>query len=52
MFFLLETKEKELLLIDEDPHRLQTILPPNDLSETKVVHPQLRQIFFGFIYKF
>ena len=35
-------KSIELLFLKEyDPHLLQTILPPNDLSEMKLVHPQL-----------
>ena len=36
---------------NDDPHLRQTILPPKDLSETKVELPQLRQNLFEFIKK-
>ena len=36
-------------LNEDEPHLEQTILPPNDRSETKEELPQLRQILFTLI---
>ena len=44
--FLFLEKEKPLYLIEEDPHLLQTILPPRDLSDIKLLQPHLKHIFF------
>ena len=38
-----------VFLNEDEPHLEQTILPPNDRSETKEELPQLRQILFKFI---
>ena len=35
---------KDLFLNEEEPHLKQTILPPNDLSETRSELPQFKQI--------
>ena len=51
IIFLLFIWEKVFLPYDDDPHLRQTILPPKDLSETKVELPQLRQYLFEFIFK-
>ena len=45
--FLLD--KKETFLNVAEPHLIQTILPPKDLSETKDALPQLRQTLFVFI---
>ena len=42
-------REKDLFLNEEEPHLKQTILPPNDLSETKSVLPQFKQILLELI---
>ena len=42
-------REKDLFLNEEEPHLKQTILPPNDLSETSSELPQFKQIFLEFI---
>ena len=41
--------EKELFLNAEEPHLKQTILPPNDLSETRSELPQFIQILLELI---
>ena len=51
IIFLLFICEKVFLPYDDEPHLRQTILPPKDLSETKVELPQLRQNLFEFIFK-
>ncbi len=38
-----------VFLNEDEPHLEQTILPPNDRSETIEELPQLRQILFTFI---
>ena len=43
-------REKELLLNEEEPHLKQTILPPNDLSETRSELPQFKQILLELIF--
>ena len=45
--FLLFKNEEDLYLNEEDPHLEQTILPPNDRSETKDELPQLKQTLFA-----
>jgi len=40
---LLIVDEKDFFLNDDEPHLLQTILPPRDLSDTKLEDPQLMQ---------
>jgi len=47
--FLLMKNKEDLILIEEDPHLEHTILPPKDLSETKVELPQLKQTLFTLI---
>mgnify|MGYP001298242116 CR=1 FL=1 len=47
-FFLLRNKE-DLFLNEEEPHLEQTILPPNDRSETNEEPPQLKQTLFMLI---
>ena len=42
-------REKDLFLNDEEPHLKQTILPPNDLSETRSELPQFKQILLELI---
>ena len=42
-------REKDLFLNEEEPQLKQTILPPNDLSETSSELPQFKQIFLEFI---
>ena len=42
-------RKKELFLNEEEPHLKQTILPPNDLSETRSVLPQFKQILLELI---
>ena len=42
-------REKDLFLNEEEPHLKQTILPPNDLSETRSVLPQFKQILLELI---
>ena len=42
-------REKELFLNKEEPHLKQTILPPNDLSETRSELPQFKQILLELI---
>ena len=42
-------REKELFLNEEEPHLKQTILPPNDLSETRSELPQFKQILLELI---
>ena len=49
MFLL---REKELFLNEEEPHLKQTILPPNDLSETSSELPQFKQILVELISNF
>ena len=41
---MLRIREKDLFLNEEEPHLKQTILPPNDLSETRSELPQFKQI--------
>ena len=43
-------REKDLFLNEEDPHLKQTILPPNDLSETRSELPQFKQILLELIF--
>ena len=43
-------REKDLFLNEEEPHLKQTILPPNDLSETRSELPQFKQILFELIF--
>ena len=43
-------REKDLFLNEEEPHLKQTILPPNDLSETRSVLPQFKQILLELIF--
>ena len=43
---------KDLFLNEEEPHLKQTILPPNDLSETRSELPQFRQILLAVISNF
>ena len=43
---------KDLFLNEEEPHLKQTILPPNDLSETRSELPQFRQILLEVISNF
>ena len=45
--FLLFKNEGDLFLNEEDPHLEQTILPPNDRSETNEQLPQLKQTLFA-----
>ena len=45
-------RKKDLFLNDEEPHLKQTILPPNDLSETRSVLPQFKQILLELISNF
>ena len=47
MFFL---RGKDLVLKEEEPHLEQIILPPNDLSETRLELPQFKQILLQIIY--
>ena len=42
-------REKDLFLNEEEPHLKQTILPPNDLSETRSELPQFKQILLEYI---
>ena len=49
MIFLFLIFEKDLFLNDEEPHLKQTILPPNDLSETRSELPQFKQILIELI---
>ena len=42
-------REKDLFLNEEEPHLKQTILPPNDLSETRSELPQFKQILLELI---
>ena len=42
-------REKGLFLNEEEPHLKQTILPPNDLSETRSELPQFKQILLELI---
>ena len=44
--------EKDLFLNEEEPHLKQTILPPNDLSETRSELPQFKQILLELISNF
>ena len=44
--------EKDLFLNEEEPHLKQTILPPNDLSETRSELPQFKQILLELIRNF
>ena len=46
--FLLK-KGEDLFLNEEEPHLEQTILPPNDRSETNAELPQLKQTLFTLI---
>ena len=43
-------REKDLFLNEEEPHLKQTILPPNDLSETRSQLPQFKQILLELIF--
>ena len=43
-------REKDLFLNEEEPHLKHTILPPNDLSETRSELPQFRQILLELIF--
>ena len=43
--------EKVLVRNNDEPHLMQTILPPKDLSETKEELPHLRQNLFEVIIK-
>lgn len=45
-------REKDLFLNKEEPHLMQTILPPNDLSETRSELPQFKQILLELISNF
>ena len=45
-------REKDLFVNEEEPHLKQTILPPNDLSETRSELPQFKQILFELISNF
>ena len=45
-------REKDLFLNEEEPHLKHTILPPNDLSETRSELPQFRQILLELISNF
>ena len=45
-------REKDLFLNEEEPHLEQTILPPNDLSETRSELPQFKQILLEIISNF
>ena len=45
-------REKDLFLNEEEPHLKHTILPPNDLSETRSELPQFRQILLEVISNF
>ena len=47
--FLLFKNEEDLILNEEDPHLEQTILPPNDRSETKEELPQYKQTLLTLI---
>ena len=42
-------REKDLFLNEEEPQLKQTILPPNDLSETRSELPQFKQILLELI---
>ena len=42
-------REKDLFLNEDEPHLKQTILPPNDLSETRSELPQFKQILLELI---
>ena len=42
-------REKDLFLKEQEPHLEQTILPPNDLSETRSELPQFKQILLELI---
>ncbi len=43
-------RENDLFLNEEEPHLKQTILPPNDLSETRSELPQFKQILLELIF--
>ena len=43
-------REKDLFLNEEEPHLKHTILPPNDLSETRSELPQFKQILLELIF--
>ena len=43
-------RKKDLFLNEEDPHLKHTILPPNDLSETRSQLPQFKQILLELIF--
>ena len=43
-------RDKDLFLNEEDPHLKHTILPPNDLSETRSQLPQFKQILLELIF--
>ena len=45
-------REKDLFLNEEEPHLKQTILPPNDLSETRSELPQFKHILLEIISNF
>ena len=43
-------RDKDLFLNEEEPHLKHTILPPNDLSETRSELPQFKQILLELIF--
>ena len=45
-------REKDLFLNEDEPHLKQTILPPNDLSDTRSELPQFKHTLFVVIYIF
>ena len=45
-------REKDLFLNEEEPHLKQTILPPNDLSDTRSELPQFKHILLELISNF
>ena len=49
IILFLNRREKDFFLKEEEPHLKQTILPPNDLSETSSELPQFTQILIEFI---
>ena len=49
IIFLFWIREKDLFLNEVEPHLKQTILPPNDLSETRSELPQFKQILLELI---
>ena len=47
---MFKNKDKDFFLNEEEPHLTQTILPPNDLSDTRLELPQYAQILLKLIY--